>query len=363
MRLIRKRKFAQTSIKQQVKRLFDLLKYFCVLAALFVAVLGGIVALASANEATSVEDETRLQASGAAPSELSENGLGEEALNRLWSNDTSTGRGARDGARYGQGQGLYSKDYSDVSILDSLNSASGSQSITTFGGFLMSKNGFDQLQAAVDSINSNGYNVGFIVVDLTTGKGVSYNADQSFYSASAIKGPYVASLAALEPSSVAEWQWAMENTIEISDNESYEYLRYAFGPEPMSTWCSEAGVSTNIADEYYPELSTRDLAKLWLRNYNYFASDDPNSSLVQSWYTSSWNSVINENLGSLYYMNTKAGWIDPDDIEDFSAANDAGIVWAYDRPYLVVIMSDSPGDLRVLDSLVVAIDNAHTEML
>lgn len=150
----------------------------------------------------------------------------------------------------------------------------------------------------------------------------------------------------------------MESTIRHSSNEGYSALRQAYGPAPMRTWCSEAGVSTAIANTNYTHYSARDLSKLWLRNYTYFTSGVSNASQVQSWYTSSSNSPIHYNLGSRYYMNTKAGWIG----SSLRAANDAGIVWANGKPYIVAIMSNSPGNMRVLDSLVLAIDNAHNEM-
>ncbi|MCL1798334.1 MAG: serine hydrolase [Eggerthellaceae bacterium] len=263
---------------------------------------------------------------------------------------------AKGGPAPGSTSGAYRES---VSILSALNSAKGSKSITTFGGFSLSRTGLGRLQGAVDSVRSRGYSVGFIMVDLTTGKGIAYNVDQSFYSASTIKGPYVACLGALKPASVPAWRSTMEATIRQSSNEGYSSLRRAFGAAPMRTWCSEAGVSTAIANSDYTYLSARDLSKLWLRNYTYFTSGASNSAQVQSWYTSSLNSVIRHNLGSRYYMNTKPGWIG----SNLCAANDAGIVWAQGRPYIVAIMSNSPGNMRVLDQLVLAIDGAHNEML
>ena len=246
-----------------------------------------------------------------------------------------------------------------ISVFSALNSASGSRSITTFGGFSLSTGARNRLQTAINSVTSRGYNMSFIMVDITTGKGVAYNADQPFYSASTIKGPYVACLGAKVPSSVSSWRSTMESTIRVSSNEGYNALRNAFGAAPMRTWCSEAGVSTAIANSNYTNLSSRDLAKLWLRNYTYFTSGVSNAATVQSWYTSSLNSVIHYNLGSRYYMNTKPGWIGL----SVHAANDAGIVWANGRPYIVAIMSNSPGNVRVLDQVVLAIDGAHNEML
>ncbi|MCL2807321.1 MAG: hypothetical protein FWD27_04040 [Coriobacteriia bacterium] len=246
-----------------------------------------------------------------------------------------------------------------VSILSALNSASGIRSISTFGGFTLSQGTRNQLQGAVSSVQSRGYSVGFIMVDLRTGRGVAFNPDQVFYGASTVKGPYVASVAALVPSSVASWRSTMESSVRHSSNEGYSALRRAFGADPMRTWCSQAGVPTSIADYDYAHYSTRNLAKLWLRTYTYFESSAINSSIAQSWFTSSNNSVIRYNYGDSFYVNTKAGWIG---MNGLRSASDAGVVWAHGRPYLVAIMSDSPGNMRVLDSLVIAIHTAHKEM-
>jgi len=248
-----------------------------------------------------------------------------------------------------------------VSIVDVLNSADSSRSIAALGGFSLSKNGLLELQIAVDVIESQGYDVGFIMVDITTGKCISYNVDEVFYSASAIKGPYVASLAAYLPSYVEMWQFEMEYAVRYSSNDDYDWLREVFGTEPLYRWCSYVDVQTNRIEEFYPFLTTRELAKLWFQNYQYFTGDDPNSALIQSFFDSSFNSVIYECLGSSYSVNSKAGWIN-DDEDWLYAANDAGIVWANGRPYLVVIMSDYPEDVWVLESLVWAIDGVHNEM-
>ena len=361
VRLSRAENRAFESLKQQFRHLGTMLKYFCILSLLLTAVLVGLNVLLSSDEAAVVEQERQYQAQATESLiGLNENELVEGVEGRFEPGGNSI---EQEPVAEAANEPAPGTAFSYMSVLASLNSASGSQSITAFGGFSLSQNSLGQLQSALDSVTMNGYNVGFIMVDLTTGQGVAYNVDQWFYGASVIKGPYIACLGAFEPSSVSGSQFLMEAAITISDNQSYESLRYAFGPEPLRTWCNEAWVSTAIADTEYPDLTTRDLAKLWLRNYSYFIGGEPNSDLIQSWFTSTLNSVIYDNLGSRYSVNTKAGWIWPDYIGDFSAANDAGIVWAYEGPYIIAIMSDSPADMRALDSLVLAIDYTHTEML
>jgi len=346
------------SLRQQVDHLAVMLKVFCMLVGLFAVVMAGALILSSHNNAlVTFEDPGYIPGSidGAGATVDLEDVKDRvdqlrEALQTAATEDDDT-----------EAESSEETDRS-VSILTVLDSANDFRSIATLGGFSLSKNGLIELQIAVDSIESQGYDVGFIMVDIITGKGISYNVDELFYGASAIKAPYVASLAAQWPSEVETWQFEMEYAVRYSSNDDYDLLREVFGTEPLYSWCDDVGIETYRIEEFYPYLTTRELAKLWLQNYLYFTGDDPNSVLVQSFFDSSWNSVIYECLGSQYYVNTKSGWIN-DDEDWLYAANDAGIVWANGRPYLVVIMSDYPEDVWVLEPLVWAIDGVHNEML
>lgn len=64
-------------------------------------------------------------------------------------------------------------------------------------------------------------NLGFVLVDLMTGKGISYNAEKIFFSASTIKGPYVACINEKIPESRTNYASLMEKTIKDSNNQTY----------------------------------------------------------------------------------------------------------------------------------------------
>lgn len=242
-----------------------------------------------------------------------------------------------------------------ASIRTSLNSASGAKSISAFGGFSLSQSDKSALSTALLQFGS--YNVGFIMVDINSGKGVAYNADRTFYSASTIKGPYVASVASKSPSSITNSGSTMKSTIKASSNEGYISLRNKYGKDPIKKWCSDAGVSTSIGNLNYPYYSPRQLAKLWTKNYEYFFGTT-NGSKVRAWYTSSTGSAIHQTLGSKYTVYTKPGWIG----SSLKATNDAGIVWANGKPYLVAIMSDAPAQQYRLKSLISTLDSVHKKM-
>ncbi|HIX38302.1 MAG TPA: hypothetical protein H9738_10605, partial [Candidatus Blautia pullistercoris] len=47
------------------------------------------------------------------------------------------------------------------------------------------------LNEETSALTEEGYSVAFLLYDLNTGGGISYYADEIYYSASAIKAPYV----------------------------------------------------------------------------------------------------------------------------------------------------------------------------
>ncbi len=254
---------------------------------------------------------------------------------------------------------LTSYSFTMQDVRESVDTADGSWYVTSFGGYEMSEGVRSSLQSAVDSVRADGYDAGFVMVDIKTGQGVACNPYGSFYSASTIKGPYVASIVSMDPSTAWSWGATMEQTIRVSSNEGYEALRNAFGGYPMSLWCMQAGVDPSMASTWYPYYSARDLVKLWSVNYEFFNSS-ANGGLAGSWYTSSWNSMIHEDLGYWYDTQTKPGWTP---WSYLPATNDAGIVWAGDRPYLVAILTSVPSNFSYLHDIIWAIDGAHNEMV
>lgn len=243
-------------------------------------------------------------------------------------------------------------------VRNNIDVASGSWGITPFGGYEMSSSVYNDLLASVNRIRSRGYDVGFVMIDLATGQGVTCNADSEFYSASTIKGPYVASVASMYPGSVWGWQSTMRSTIEVSSNEGYMSLHNAYGTFPMRVWMSESGVNPSKSSLRYPWYTAKDLAKLWSRNYEFFCNES--NGWISQWYTSPLNSMIAQTVGSRYTTWSKPGWIASG---VYQAANDSGIVWAGDRPYLVTILTDASAQVSYLRDVIWALEAAHNEMV
>lgn len=99
------------------------------------------------------------------------------------------------------------------------------------------------LVAAINTFESNGFSLGFTLTDIDSGNSISYNADQTFYSASTIKAPYVIALYESNEHSMNYLgsSETVQNCLVYSDNEAYESLRNSYGSTFMYDWLVAAG--------------------------------------------------------------------------------------------------------------------------
>ena len=225
----------------------------------------------------------------------------------------------------------------------------------------VSPQALNRIQSAVNDFSVAGYDVGFVMVDLHTGQGISYNSQKEFYSASTIKGPYVVCLNEMIPSSVSAWGNTMRQTIMVSSNEGYASLRATFGSALFRQWVSEAGCTSVDTSRNYPGLTPKELAQMWIKCYGFFTGGQENSQWCAQLFTNTLQSSIFNTLGGTYTTYSKAGWIGAGGY--MTVQNDAGIVMKPDHPYVIVIMSGAYGRLDLLSNLVSALDSAHSELV
>ena len=140
------------------------------------------------------------------------------------------------------------------------------------------------LDHALAYYSDNGYEAGYLLMDLGTGRGIAGNLDASIYGASSFKGPYCAYVVNKEfPNDINRTSSTrlaqVENTIVWSDNSSYGKLRRTYGTDGMEEWLSEAGVSTDLVnDTYFPHYTTRQSALMWLKIYDYLTTADTSAA-------------------------------------------------------------------------------------
>lgn len=201
------------------------------------------------------------------------------------------------------------------------------------------------------------------MMDLRTGKGLCCNIDYRSFSASTIKGPYVASVFSESLNGdiavINSMYGLFSSVIAQSSNSAYTSLRNQFGSLGFSNWLQQAGVSASLSTQNYVYLSARELGKMWLQIYSDF-SKNASGSLLSSLFSHSHNSAIFSVLGSRYPVCTKPGWNYPG---VKAATNDAGIVYSNEGDYLMVILSSAPMRFDMVKNLVGVLDSAHSAMV
>ena len=266
-----------------------------------------------------------------------------------------------------------------VAKIDSLESH---QAVET-AGFNLDQQSLDALNNQINTIRNAGYSLSFVVTDLATGNTLAYRPNSPRYTASAIKGPVVLSdfaEGAIDPANTpANVAQLVEQTITMSNNDTYASLVTQFGMTPLNNWVSGVNLDGEIGPTKYMWLSAGDFAKMWVLGYDYLfgtdamnsapnsnypafknaALNDQNKQWFSQYYTYTENSFINQALDNTVY--TKAGWINND--ENFYAQNDAGIVKSDTGDYVVAVLSSAYGEYDMLSSLVKQLATIHDSQM
>ena len=232
--------------------------------------------------------------------------------------------------------------------------------LTAFGGYTPDSEALEALYKAMDEIEEQNHDFGFMVIDINSGKGISYNVDQTFYTASSIKGPFAASLACIDPDAAMSWENSIISMLVYSDNDAYTTLNNTYRRVYIQQWCEEIGIDPDPFRYKYPHISARQMAALWMRSCEFFDSGEFGEQ-VGSWFESPEYSLIHSELGEQYTTRSKAGWLVDDD-PTHTTTIDAGIVYAENGPYVVVIMSDFPENIEPLRPLMQALEQTHLRM-
>lgn len=154
----------------------------------------------------------------------------------------------------------------------------------------LSEEGQNTIQTALTPFMENEYDVGFILMDLQTGSGYSYNLDQEVYGASSFKGPVLiyGCQEALEPGilSIDTVNDSASNAIIYSDNNSYYNMRAIFeeySEISLVNWLANMNINSDVeTDTSFPHYSVRESVKLWMNAYLYFTSSESDPEIV-SW--------------------------------------------------------------------------------
>lgn len=239
---------------------------------------------------------------------------------------------------------------------------------------LLKSEAIGELASEISLLEVDGYSVGIVLLDIQTGRQLAYHADEVFYPASSIKGPYVTSLyqQLVETGQVKEsaLHAAVSNVLRYSDNNSYAQLRLRYGSEAFEGWLAAAGVDAgaygtlaDYAKPSYPNTTPKQLLAMWQQTYRYLEQDSDPANILGYLMSQREVSALDDALEGPELSWGKTGWYPADAGNEYSATVDAGIVWSDQGPYIAVVMSDVPDDMAALIPLFAALDDIHTEFV
>lgn len=216
------------------------------------------------------------------------------------------------------------------------------------------------LQDALDQAQELG-DVGVVFYDLSSGKGVTYNADAEVYGASSYKALYALyiceSLVETGQASLDDslgtyggynmgWQTVrdlIEAAVVNSDNDSFIALRVAFDYDGYEDWIANLGIEDETALDPasdFPTYCPRSSAKLWREMSEYLGCDTETSQWLSDLCASTTRSFIRDGIADdQALVRNKAGWISEDGC--YSTC-DAGLIDIDGRTYVMSIMTSMP---------------------
>ena len=216
------------------------------------------------------------------------------------------------------------------------------------------------LQDTLDQAQELG-DVGVVFYNLSSGKGVTYNADAEVYGASSYKALYVLYVCELlvETGQVSlddalgtyggySMGWLtvrdlIETSVVNSDNDSFVALRATFDQDGYEDWIAALGVEDEVALDPmsdFPTYCPRTSAKLWREMSEYLSRESETSQWLSGLLASTTRSFIRDGIADDHAMvRNKAGWISE---AGCNATCDAGLIDVDGDTYIMSIMSSMP---------------------
>lgn len=203
--------------------------------------------------------------------------------------------------------------------------------------------------------------VGVVFYDLSSGRGVTYNADVEVYGASSYKALYALYICEMlvESGQVSlDWPLAtyggysmgwqtvrdlIEAAVVNSDNDSFIALRAAFDHDGYEDWIANLGVDDETAlnpMSDFPTYCPRTSAKLWREMSEYLSCDTEASQWLSGLLASTSRSFIRDGIADEQVLvRNKAGWISED---SYYSTCDAGLIDIDGCTYVMGIMTSMP---------------------
>lgn len=203
--------------------------------------------------------------------------------------------------------------------------------------------------------------VGVVFYDLSSGRGVTYNADVEVYGASSYKALYALYICeTLVESGQVSLDWPLvtyggysmgwqavrdliETAVVNSDNDSFIALRAAFDRVGYEDWIVGLGIDYDTALDPmsdFPTYCPRTSARLWREMSEYLSMDTETSQWLSGLLASTSRSFIRDGIADEQVLvRNKAGWISED---GYYSTCDAGLIDIDGRTYVMSVMTSMP---------------------
>lgn len=203
--------------------------------------------------------------------------------------------------------------------------------------------------------------VGVVFYDLSSGRGVTYNADVEVYGASSYKALYALYICeTLVESGQVSLDWPLatyggysmgwqtvrdliETAVVNSDNDSFIALRAAFDHAGYEDWIVSLDIDYDTALDPmsdFPTYCPRTSARLWREMSEYLSMDTETSQWLSGLLASTSRSFIRDGIADKQVLvRNKAGWISED---GYYSTCDAGLIDIDGRTYVMSVMTSMP---------------------
>lgn len=244
----------------------------------------------------------------------------------------------------------------------------------------------EKVSAAIQGFSDMGCDVGFVLYDISSQQGISYNVDQSFFAASTIKAPFVSyalesvaagdasfdeeiietrtmegtGIMAYDDRSTYSLEEVFANTLMHSDNTGYLLLQDRFSREAFGDWAAATGSGLDaglfLGADGFPSATARMMALLWNKiasnawttptdigdNASLGQAFDPDKAPILDWMNNADESFIRAALADSAVVYSKAGYETPD--YGAAAMNDCGLVVDEFGPYILIMLTNASFD-------------------
>lgn len=255
----------------------------------------------------------------------------------------------------------YTPDETDVQHISHNVDTITSFSLVESGNQMHAELADEEEQAIANEVaqfENKGDDVGFLIVNLSTGSGFCYNIDTAIYGASTYKAPLSVYLCEEFVDSgrmnLTAVQDRIENAIVWSDNDSYRSLKHGFEGAAHNAWLMSLGIDPSGYAATFPTYSVRDATTLWMHTWDYLNSGTATAEWLADLFSRTDLSFLRNAVeqSDMQYATVydKGGWCASTSSNE-NSVNDAGIVIEDENIYVVVAFSNTPDSANAEDDL------------